>query len=355
MRGNFNCLALLIPKLWQSQYSVLVKHHTKRDHTKVEGVLEATMEYYTFSANDGTTLAFQSSTPLTPSPSPVNDSIILFLHGFSGSSAYFTRNFPALSERSWVLGLDTRGHGRSSHSKGGYHVARLASDLRDFLLHIYSLNPGKKYKITAVGQSIGAAILWTYTELFGDAEFTSFLFVDQAPLQDRDLRFEWDEKKAHRGCYDEESMLAAQAAWVERPEETYVGLVDECLGYRYQPSSQDIDRSPEERQQDEEYFTSISRVCDGRWLARLLADHTRYDHREACELITKPTLVMAGRRSGCFSLEGMREVVERVKNGRGVNMESKAQMSVFESGHWLFWEEPERFNQEVLEWVRRWE
>ncbi|KAK0665484.1 Alpha/Beta hydrolase protein [Cercophora samala] len=312
------------------------------------------MEYSTFPANDGTTLAFQSSLPLTSSPSPANDTIILFLHGFSGSSAYFTRNFPALSQHSWVLALDTRGHGRSGHSKGGYHVARLASDLRDFLLHIHSLNPAKRHKITAIGQSIGAAIIWTYIELFGDGEFTSFIFVDQAPLQDRDWRFGWDEKKAHRGCYDEKSMLAAQEAWVERPEETYVGLVNECLGYRYLPSSEDRDRSAEERKEDEEYFTRISRACDGRWLARLLADHTRYDHREACELITKPTLVLAGKRSGCFSLEGMGEIVERVRNGRGSNMESKAQMSVFGSGHWLFWEEPERFNQEVSEWVHRW-
>ncbi|KAK4172102.1 Alpha/Beta hydrolase protein [Triangularia setosa] len=312
------------------------------------------MDYSTFSANDGTTLAFQSSLPLTPSLSPANDTIIIFLHGFSGSSAYFTRNFPALSQKSWVLALDMRGHGRSGHSKGGYHVARLASDLRDFLLHICSLHPGKQYTITAVGQSIGAAILWTYVELFGDSEFASFIFVDQAPLQDRDLRFGWDERKAHRGCYDEKSMLAAQEAWIERPEETYVGLVDECLGYRCRPSSEDKERSPEERKQDQDYFTRISRLCDGKWLARLLADHTRYDHREACELITKPTLVLAGKRSGCFSLEGMGEIVERVKNGKGVRMEDKAQMSVFESGHWLFWEEPERFNQEVVEWVDRW-
>ncbi|KAK4196019.1 Alpha/Beta hydrolase protein [Triangularia verruculosa] len=313
-----------------------------------------TMEYSIFSANDGTTLAFQSSLPLTSSPSPANDTVIIFLHGFSGSSAYFARNFPTLSQSSWILALDTRGHGRSGHSKGGYHVARLASDLRDFLLHIRSLSHAKQYKTTAIGQSIGAAILWTYIELFGDSDFTSFIFVDQAPLQDRDLRFGWDETKAHRGCYDEKSMLAAQEAWVERPEGTYIGLVDECLGYRYRPSPEDKKRSPEEQKQDEQYFTDISRACDGKWLARLLADHTRYDHREAIELITKPTLVLAGRRSGCFSLEGMGETVERVKNGKGANMESKAQMSIFESGHWLFWEEPERFNREVLEWVGRW-
>jgi pimeloyl-ACP methyl ester carboxylesterase len=93
----------------------------------------------------------------------------------------------------------------------------------------------------------------------------------------------------------------------------------------------------------------ISERCDGVWLARLLADHTRYDHREAIEGITRPVLVMAGRRSGCFPMEGMKETVERVRKGG----KAEAEMVVFESGHWLFYEEPERFNQELLKFVER--
>ena len=84
-------------------------------------------------------------------------------------------------------------------------------------------------------------------------------------------------------------------------------------------------------------------------MARLLADHTRYDHREACEGIAAPVLVMAGRRSGCFPLEGMEETVRRVKKGGNED----AEMVVFESGHWLFYEEPERFNRELLKFVER--
>jgi pimeloyl-ACP methyl ester carboxylesterase len=251
-----------------------------------------------------------------------------------------------------------RGHGRSghNHSRGGFHVARLAADLRELLAHVRQQtgDDTNKIKFIPVGCSIGAAVLWTYVELFGDRDFAGYVFVDQAPLQDRaalGLGGVWDAGLAHRGCFDEGTMLAAQRGWVTSAEEraqTHKGLVQECLGYRFLPREGD-GVEEEEARRDEEFFAGISAGCDGVWLARLLADHTRYDHREACEGIARPVLVMAGRRSGCFSLEGMEETVRRVKKGGNED----AEMVVFESGHWLFYEEPGRFNRELLRFVER--
>ncbi|KAL2127556.1 hypothetical protein VTI74DRAFT_10548 [Chaetomium olivicolor] len=246
-----------------------------------------------------------------------------------------------------------RGHGRSGHnrSRGGYHVARLAADLRELLLHIRQSLPQQETctRFVPVGCSIGAAVVWTYVELFGEDSFAGYVFVDQAPLQDRSpFAGGWDERFAHKGCFDEDSMLAAQEAWVNRREEAQRGLVRECLGYWVDSEWEEGQGvGEEERRRDENFFTGVSSVCDGEWLARLIADHTRYDHREAIEGITRPVLVMAGRRSGCFTLEGMEETVRRVRKG---DM-GTAEMSVFESGHWLFYEEPERFNNELLEFV----
>jgi pimeloyl-ACP methyl ester carboxylesterase len=45
----------------------------------------------------------------------------------------------------------------------------------------------------------------------------------------------------------------------------------------------------------------------------------------------------------------MEETVKRVKRGGNED----AEMVVFESGHWLFYEEPERFNEELLRFVAR--
>ncbi|KAK0639785.1 Alpha/Beta hydrolase protein [Cercophora newfieldiana] len=309
------------------------------------------MQYEECTANDGCVLAFQTSQPLSQiaqnsQDAPSNKRCILLMHGFSGSSAYFVRNFDALSSQYWVVAPDMRGHGRSGRCEGGYHVARLAMDLENLIAHLRSATGNDNIQIVPVGCSIGAAVLWTHVELFGRSpNIAGFVFVDQAPLQDLSPFFGWDSAHAHRGLYDEKTMMGAQKAWIENSHEAAIGLVAECLGYRNQPL--ETDRvSAEEAKRDEEYFVAISDQCDGRWLARLIADHTRFDHREAIEQIAVPVLVMAGERSGCFSVEGMLETARRAKKGDG--MDGKVFVEVFESGHWLFYEEPEKFNSRLL-------
>ncbi|KAK8044491.1 AB hydrolase superfamily protein YdjP [Apiospora rasikravindrae] len=335
------------------------------------------MQYLSCEANDGCTLAFQSSLPLpaangptSPEADPRYCKILLLLHGFSGSSAYFSRNFAQLSRDFWVVALDLRGHGASGRTRGGYHVARLAADVRDLVGHLHralhaTTNPaerGAEPLVVPVGCSIGAAVLWTYVELFGQHGLGGFVFVDQAPLQDRVPGFVggsggecgWGADRAHLGCYDEASLLAAQRAWIETPDAAHRGLVEGCLGYRVRPLEGEETGAEYARKkaEDEAFFVGESRRCDGVWLARLLADHTRYDHREAIEGIRVPALVLAGRRTGCFPLEGMEETARRVRKGNG-GREEAAEWVVFESGHWLFWEESERFNEVVGGFARK--
>ncbi|KAM5351690.1 hypothetical protein ACJ41O_004413 [Fusarium nematophilum] len=282
------------------------------------------MHQETFTTSDGCNIAFQTSLPLTAARG--NRYCVVLMHGFSGSSDYFVRNFGSLSESLWVVAPDMRGHGKSDRTHGGYHVARLTADLAGLVAHIRQAVLG--VRIVPVGCSIGAAVLWTHIELFGCTDFAGFVFVDQAPLQDRSSFDGWDH-------------------WMQEPKAAHLDLVKGCLGYRYAPQKED-GISAEQEARDEAFFMEISASCDQTWLARLLADHTRYDHREAIETITVPTLVMAGRRSGCFPLEGMLESVRRVERTRP----GLAKFSVFESGHWLFYEEPERFNTEIAEFVK---
>ncbi|KAI0026142.1 alpha/beta-hydrolase [Xylariomycetidae sp. FL0641] len=321
---------------------------------------EPGLQYATCTANDGCTLAFQTSMPSADvSADPRSNTCVLLIHGFSGSSAYFTRNHARLAAKHWVVAPDLRGHGRSGRSGGGFHVARLAADLDNLVTHLRALksaSPSKPtnetLRIIGVGCSLGAAVLWTYIELLGTcAPFTGFVFVDQAPLQDRSVfGGGWDAERAHRGLYDEATTWAAQQAWINNTKSAHQELVRECLGYRYAPESND-DVTEERAQQDEQFFTSISARCDSTWLARLMADHTRYDHRDALEAIDVPTLVMGGRRSGCFTPLGIEETAGRINNE--ATRSDFARVSWFESGHWLFYEEPERFDREILEFVAR--
>ncbi|CAF9929007.1 MAG: hypothetical protein GOMPHAMPRED_005285 [Gomphillus americanus] len=305
------------------------------------------MRYEHFHVSDGCKIAFQTSETLD---TPMRNTIVLLVHGFSGSSAYFKKNFASLSAIAWTVAVDLRGHGESGRPDGGYHVARLAADLKELITYLRKCLPNQRLSVVPVGCSIGAAVLWTYVELFSDEDFIAMVFVDQAPLQDRSLFGDWNQSLAHRGCFDEASLLAAQKYWIEEPEMAFKDLVKDCLGYRYQPLPSDT-VTPEQARADEEFFVGESRKCDTLWLARLLGDHTRYDHREACEMICVPVLVMMGTRSGCFSLQGMMETVQRVNKGRydrGIQSEETAAQALeFDSGHWLFWEEPKRFHNQI--------
>ncbi|KAI8623273.1 alpha/beta-hydrolase [Xylariaceae sp. FL1651] len=306
------------------------------------------MQLSHITANDGCKLAFKTSLPLPISASQP-DCCVLLLHGFSGSSTYFSRNFPLISSRYWVVAPDMRGHGDSGHTRGGYHVARLATDLRDIVTYLYRASR-QDLKIIAVGCSIGAAVLWTYVELFGCKDFAAFVFVDQAPLQDRSPFGEWNSKKAHKGCYDEATMLSAQKLWIHDPDAAHRDLVQSSLGYRHLPIATD-GISEEQKQEDETFFVGISALCDQQWLAKLMCDHTRYDHREAVESIDRPTLVMHGRRSGCFTSEGVFETANLInRKSHGGEL---ASVSTFDSGHWPFYEEAERFNQEIVKFVTK--
>ncbi len=113
---------------------------------------------------------------------------VLLMRGFSGSSDYFKLNSPELAEA--PLGRpapDMRGHGKSDHTQGGYHVARLAADLRELIAFLRQ-SAGPDLRFVPVGCSIGSAVIWTYVELFGCGDFGGVVFVDQAPLQNRSPR-----------------------------------------------------------------------------------------------------------------------------------------------------------------------
>lgn len=61
--------------------------------------------------------------------------VIVLIHGWSGSRKYFTRNIEAglAASGCQVYAYDQRFHGESDSPSHGFHVARLAADLRDFL------------------------------------------------------------------------------------------------------------------------------------------------------------------------------------------------------------------------------
>lgn len=291
-----------------------------------------------FLTNDGQQLYYQSH-------GHQSNRILILIHGFSGSSEYFVRNFAALSQEHWVIALDLRGHGKSTKATHGYHVARLAADLSGLLDHLRAMQPEAAF--VGVGCSLGAAVLWSYTELFTSARFCGMVFVDQAPLQDYLPDGSWNYKQGNYGCHDAASLAMAQATLTLQPDTFYRGLVEGCLAYRHAPTKEEEASYNEEMQAaDEAFFVAISQKGDSKWFAKLLANHTSLDHRDAiAHAVRCPCVVMGARRSGSFPLLGLRETERLVNSKRS----GTAKWIVAESGHWMFYEDAAWWNRCILE------
>lgn len=196
-----------------------------------------------------------------------SDVCIILIHGFSGSSRHFERNMETLSQKHRVVAYDLRGHGKSSKGTHGWHLSRQVVDLHD-LIHNLRETLGQSTRFVGVGCSLGAAILWSYAELFTDYDFYKFVFVDQAPLQNYTANGDWGPSQGHYGCHDAASLAWNQASFILDYQSASKGLVENCLGYRFQPKSSD-ELTQQQRDEDTCFFMQESSSGDPRWLANL--------------------------------------------------------------------------------------
>lgn len=270
------------------------------------------------------------------------------IHGFTGSSAVWKKNIPELAKQYRVIAPDLRGHGDSDKPKYGFHVSRLAMDLRELIQHI------RVPMLKALGGSLGCSILWCYAELFTTAEFSHMIFVDQSPLQNSTLDG-WDSRYCNRGMNSAPAVAALQATLALAPEQAHRGTISACLAYRSHPLSSDTVDS-KTQQEDEEFFLGEAMKGHGQWYGKLMEDHTALDWRESIKATFGPgsgsktkVLVVASSRSGCFPSEGPMQVVGFVNADASTNLATGVVTDT--GGHWCYWERPVDFNDLVLNFL----
>ncbi|KAF9698978.1 hypothetical protein EKO04_003289 [Ascochyta lentis] len=296
-----------------------------------------------FQANDGVRLHYETHGVSSSPP-------LILLHGFTGSGQVFRRNTSALSKQFYVVVPDLRGHGASEKPRAGYHVARLALDLSNLIEHLRL----PKGQIAAIGTSLGAAIIWSYCELFSTNTFSRVVYVDQAPLQN--YLSDWGSEFGNRGCNSPQALAEMQRTLEGDAKTAHLGTIAACLGYRSHPRAGDPTAESKEWQEDEAFFLAEALKGDGWWYGKLMADHTALDWRDAIRQSFGPesgsttkTLVVASTRSGCFPAAGPLKVVELANGGKE---EGRARgVAVEWGGHWCYWEKPVQFNELVLDFL----
>ncbi|KAM0157009.1 hypothetical protein ACHAPG_004897 [Botrytis cinerea] len=317
-----------------------------------------------FITNDGVSIAYSD----TDSQNEKGLECLILLHGFTGSKDVWQKNITALRKAYRVIVPDLRGHGDSQKPKHGYHVSRLAMDLHELTQHIITSSAASPKgtrvdkKFLAIGGSLGCAILWSYAELFGTSLFRKMMFVDQSPLQNSSLDG-WDSRFCNRGMNSPWAIASLQKTLELAPEMAHRGTIAACLGYRYAPLEAEVGlRTQKDMDDDEAFFLGEALKGDGRWLGKLMEDHTAKDWRDSLRACFGPesgseteVLVVGSSRSGCFPAEGVMKIVEFINEGLeagGESKEGKARGVVVDwGGHWCYWEDPEKFNNLALEFL----
>lgn len=122
------------------------------------------LEINRFTTSDGVELAYWEAGQGKP---------LIFIPGWSANGAEYVNLLYLLSRNYHVYVIDPRNQGLSQRVEHGGRIARFAMDLKEFGDHL-----GLK-KADYAGWSMGAAVLWSYIDLFGTDSINKAVFVDE--------------------------------------------------------------------------------------------------------------------------------------------------------------------------------
>lgn len=252
-------------------------------------------------ANDGVRLYYEDAGSGKP---------VFLIHGGGLSMGWWSKQVPVLSRRFRVIAADTRGNGRSDKTPWGHRTARYAMDVREI---IESLG---LHEVTLVGWSIGARTVLSYIELFREYRLKGVVLVDEVPsIEVHDPPDDPPEPDVDSPPADE----------TERKRRQFRSMF-----VSYDVSDEELDSLLEESREN----TPAQGITLG-------PDYHAQDWRPLLPSIDLPVLITTGAKSGAFP--GCKYMYEHIPGAR---------MEVFErSGHALFYEEPDRFNAVVSEFV----
>lgn len=122
------------------------------------------LEINQFKTNDGVTLSYWEAGQGKP---------LVFIPGWSSNGAEFINVMYLLSKQYRVIVLDPRNQGLSEKVNYGSRISRFAMDLKQLQWHL------KLSQADYVGWSMGAAILWSYIDLFGTESINKLVLIDE--------------------------------------------------------------------------------------------------------------------------------------------------------------------------------
>ncbi|MEZ2301902.1 MAG: alpha/beta fold hydrolase [Microcoleus sp.] len=277
------------------------------------------MQRKTFKTSDGAQISYIIAGKGKP---------IVMLHGWSQSAEQFKYQIPVFAEHYQVIAVDLRGHGESEKVSFGYRISRLSKDVQELIDALQLEKPH------LLGHSMGCAIIWSYLDLFGSNAIDRLVLVDQCPLGI--LRSHWNAQEiAESGAiFTAEQLNGAVNALENSEAEEFT---------RNMLASMVTPAMPKEQF---EWIVECNQRLPRSLAATLLYNHLHTDWRDRIVRIRQPTLIVGGRKS----LIPWRSQV-------WINQSiPSSELEIFEEaeggGHFMFIENPDKFNRRVLEFLR---
>ena len=244
---------------------------------------------------------------------------VVFVHGWSLSSAIWTLQTDWLASRGLrVVAYDKRGHGDSDKPSDGYDMDALATDLAAVLDQL-DLDD-----VTLVGHSMGAGEVARYLAGHGSRRIRHTVLV--APTTPFALKTADNPEGVDRAVYDK--LVAALQA--DRPAYLAAGA----------PGFFGRDAEPELV----EWGLSIALQAAPQALVKCLRAFTESDFRADMRAFTMPTLVLYGTGDQPSIVRNAQRTAAAIAGSR---------LEPYEGApHGLFLTDPQRFNRDVLGFVR---
>jgi pimeloyl-ACP methyl ester carboxylesterase len=280
------------------------------------------LQINTFITQDGVKLSYWEAGQGKP---------IVFIPGWSANGAQYINVMVLLAQRYRVIVLDPRNQGLSQKVDFGNRIARHSMDVLELGQHL-----GLK-SAAYVGHSMGAAILWSYIDLFGTQAMSKVAFVDE-PISIY-AHADWSEQERREAggtTTSPERMVAAFTAG---------GSVNALTtDLKVFERSQRMD-SP--YYQNSESFAAAFIKNDPAALARVLFNHTVNDWRDVVRhKINIPAAIFSGEESN--NLPSQRWAQSVVPGAQLFSYTSAEH-----GDHFLMFKNPLKFSQDLRSFLER--
>ncbi|WP_298773865.1 alpha/beta hydrolase [uncultured Shewanella sp.] len=295
--------------------------------------MNAAQSHY-FTASDGARLHYLEAKCLkareleADSLETNQNNTLLLLPGGGFSADIFQHQIDVFSQQYRVISLDKRGHGQSEKVDYGYRVSRFAHDLHDLLTNLALTN------VTIIAHSLGAAMVYNYIDLFGHQSIKKLIVVDEPAALLINPAWSDNEKQAYGSIYQAAELHGLTNGFLEEDISELCQNIVNAMTTSHATTAQ------------KDFILSCMAI-PGSAACQLYLNNICQDFRDVIKKLTLPVLFITGRAS-LHPWQSHQWMHDQVPH---------SELFIFEEqqggNHFMMVENPELFNQVVLDFINR--